>query len=51
MSEKYPSWFWYGRFEGAAGGCVPPKGFLPAILYLLGNAVGRRMGPPRPHNG
>ena len=44
----YPSWFWYGRYEGAAGGFIPPQvpGVWPQIAYRLGNFVGRRFGPP-----
>lgn len=41
------SWYWYGRFEGAAGGYVPPKaGRLAQFLYRLGNIIGRLFGPP-----
>ena len=47
MSKKHASWFWYGRYEGAVGGYVPPVGFMPALLYWLGNAIGRHFGPPR----
>ena len=45
----YPSWFWYGRYEGALGGYIPPQeqGALSQILYWLGNLVGRHFGPPR----
>lgn len=44
----YPSWFWYGRYEGALGGYIPPNapGILPQMLYWLGNRVGRAFGPP-----
>jgi hypothetical protein len=48
MAEQYASWFWYGRFEGANGGYVPPAGRLPKLLYWLGNIVGRHFGPPHP---
>lgn len=47
MAERRPSWFWYGRYEGAHGGYVPPVGFWAGVLYLIGNEVGRRFGPPR----
>lgn len=44
----YPSWFWYGRYEGAMGGFIPPQvpGVWPQISYRLGNLIGRRFGPP-----
>ena len=45
----YPSWVWYGRYEGALGGYIPPQGVWPQISYWLGNLVGRHFGPPRPH--
>lgn len=50
MAEKYPSWFWYGRFEGASGGYVPPALLLPFVWYSIGNIIGRRFGPPRAHS-
>jgi hypothetical protein len=44
----YASWFWYGRYEGALGGYVPPgePGIWPQLCYWLGNVIGRRFGPP-----
>ncbi len=45
MSAKR-SWFWYGRWEGAAGGYVPPDGFWPRIAYWIGNKLGRLFGYP-----
>lgn len=49
MSDRYASWFWYGRFEGANGGYIPPIGFgaFARCLYWLGNIVGRHFGPPQ----
>jgi hypothetical protein len=44
--RTHPSWFWYGRWEGAHGGYVPPAKFWPSLLYWIGNCVGRRFGPP-----
>ena len=48
-TEPYPSWFWYGRYEGALGGYIPPQvpGVWPQISYWLGNFVGRHFGPPQ----
>jgi hypothetical protein len=40
MTERRASWFWYGRFEGQNGGCVPPDGFLASLLYYIGNIIG-----------
>lgn len=45
-ARKPRSWFWHGRFEGAAGGYTPPDGFAPRILYRIGNVVGRILGTP-----
>lgn len=47
----YASWFWYGRFEGAHGGYVPPAvpGIFPLFAYWFGNLIGRHFGPPAPH--
>lgn len=46
--EPYPSWFWYGRFEGANGWYILPNaGPLAKTLYAIGNAFGRRFGHPR----
>jgi len=42
----HPSWFRYGRWEGSWGGYAPPAGFFPALMYWIGNHVGRRFGPP-----
>lgn len=47
MARKHASWFWYGRYEGAMGGYVPPAGALAPVLYWLGNIIGRHFGPPR----
>lgn len=44
---KYHSWFWYGRFEGHAGGFIPPKGVMAGLLYRAGSIVGWIFGPPK----
>jgi hypothetical protein len=38
------SWFWHGRFEGKAGGYIPPPGMLAHFLYWLGNFSARIEG-------
>lgn len=41
-AEQPPrSWFWHGRFEGAAGGWAPPDCLRDRILYGAGQLLGR----------
>lgn len=43
--DPLPTWFWYGRFEGACGGYAPPDdGVLSRLQYAAGNIVGRVFG-------
>ena len=49
-SEPYPSWFWYGRFEGANGWYLAPLQRNPFahVAYAIGNLFGRWFGHPSP---
>lgn len=50
VARPHASWIWYGRYEGAIGGFIPPQvpGVWPQISYRVGNLIGRHFGPPHP---
>ena len=49
QNEPYPSWFWYGQFEGANGWYLTPLigGPIAQLMYAAGNVFGRWFGHPR----